>query len=79
MVFYDSIHTGVWRVSLNEQYIWRWLRKTGIQIPLHNIDVARIAYLVEDELNSTTFENSINVNEIICKIYYNLYGKNSKH
>ena len=70
MVFYDSLHTGYWRVSLNEQYIWRWLRENDV--PLNSctkLAVGRIAYLVEDRLNTETFKQLINVNEIIKQVF----------
>ena len=63
MTFYESVHCGVWRVSLNEQYIWSWLRANKIRE--QSVDVGKLADLVEDRLNLQTFATVIDVNNII--------------
>ena len=79
MVFYDSLHTGYWRVSLNEQYIWRWLRENGISLQCcTKLAVGRIAYLVEDRLNTETFKELINVDKIIKEIYLSVQHAENK-
>ena len=79
MPFYESVHCGVWRVQLNTQYLWQWLRENNIVVQAYGgIDVGRLAYRVEDVLNTQTFRTTINVNDIIKTEYQNMIKSNEK-
>ena len=79
MPFYDSVHTGYWRVSLNEQYIWSWLRENDKPcLGGSFINVNLLTALVEDRINLHDFKKSINVNLIVQQEYNKLYNDNSK-
>ena len=74
MPFYDSIHTGCWRVSLNEQYIWKWARECNIDIQYFSaLNISKLTAIVEDRLNMCTFQENINVDFIIQEEYNKLY------
>ena len=74
MPFYDILHTGHWRVSLNEQYVWYWLRTNNIERSTYNTrDVSIITANVEDILNMSDFKLAINVPKIVLAEYRKHY------
>ena len=80
MTFYESVHCGAWRVQLNEQYIWSWLRTTGKQAEdiYHGFDVSKLAYLVEDRLNIHPLTEILNINTIIQEELQKMITVNEK-
>ena len=60
MPYYDSLHTGYWRVQFNEQYCWKWLRDHDFQFG-RGFNVAKLALLVEDRLNMCDFTKPVDV------------------
>ena len=66
MPYYESLHTGYWRVQFNEQYIWKWLREHDIPFG-RGLNVAKLARRVEDLLNMVKFTKPVDVNAIISE------------
>ena len=67
MPFYDSVHTGIIRLQLNEQYVWKVLKRNDLN-DFKTSAVKKIADQVEDELNCYS-GGSINVDDLILKYY----------
>ena len=74
MPYYDSLHTGYWRVQFNEQYCWKWLRDHDFQFG-RGFNVAKLALLVEDRLNMCDFTKPVDVNKIIAQEFQTLIQK----
>jgi len=68
MPFYESVHCGIIRVELNEQYVWKVLRSKELN-DFKPDEVKIICYKVEDELNCYA-GGRINVDELIVKYYF---------
>ena len=67
MPYYQSIHQGVLRVSLNEQYVWSWLAQN--EKP-KTLDVHQYTLLIEDEIHMHPFAKPLVLNEVINRTYY---------
>ena len=72
MVFYESVHCGILRIEINEQFIWSWLTQHDKS---KNIDVNRLALLCEDELNMHAFCKPLILDEIIMRVYRKYVGQ----
>jgi hypothetical protein len=70
MPFYESVHCGIIRVKLNEQFVWQVLKKRDIT-NFKTSHVKKIANVVEDAVNCYTGGN-LNIEELIIESYYNI-------
>ena len=70
MVFYETVHAGILRISFNEQYLWVWFRKKNIDPPRYGNFVKNLAYRVEGKLNDWDWERPMILEEIISAVYY---------
>ena len=75
MTFYDSLHTGFWRVELNEAYIWRWLRNNRSNFTQYSINIPDLTDLVEDRINMCDFQTPVDVSEFVRQEYNKMYVK----
>ena len=75
MTFYDSLHTGFWRVELNEAYIWRWLRNNQTNFERYAINIVKLAELVQDRINMSDFQTPVDVSELVRQEYNKMYVK----
>ena len=67
MPFYESVHCGVLRISLNEQFIWKWLAENN---KISSINVSLFTLLVEDALHTHDWEKyPLDLNILISKTY----------
>ena len=70
MVFYETIHAGILRIEVNEQYLWAWFTKKNINAPRHGNFVRNLAYLVEGRLNDWDWTKPLVLEEVISSVYY---------
>jgi hypothetical protein len=68
MVYYDTIHAGILRISFNEQYLWLWFRKNNKIPPLQSME--DLSHLVEGRLNEWNWNKPMILNELISTVYY---------
>ena len=67
MVFYETVHAGIIRCNLNEQYVWSWFRKNKIDPPT---DIHSLCHLIEGALNEWNWDVPLILNAIISREYY---------
>ena len=73
MPFYESLHCGIMRISLNEQYIWKWLSENE---KISSVDVRVFTLLVEDALHLHDYEKgSLDLQFLISEVYKAYAGK----
>jgi len=62
MPYYEELCTGIWKVKINEQFLWHFLRKNEMSVGF----VEMLSYLVEDKLNM--YDHRVSSIDIPCII-----------
>ena len=75
MPFYESVHVGIFRISINEQYIWKWLTQNNKS---KNINVTQLSLMIEDELHLFDFTKPLILNNLIFSVYDNYVSEQTK-
>ena len=68
MVFYETIHSGILRISFNEQYLWHWFRTENIEPPQNLMKI--LSLRIEGRLNDWNWKKSLTLDEVISSVYY---------
>ena len=75
MTFYESVHCGIIRCQLNEQYVWKILRRHDLN-DFKTSDVKNITLAVEDQINLFS-GGLLDIDQLILKKFHEIKNGNA--